>query len=196
MKTLPTLLLITFFMSSFSVIVAQEKDSPIFDYAEAEISNTATIPDYDSKSNKIKISGTIYESDGVTPAKDVILYIEQADESGDFEVKSNKDKRYVHHRAWVKTNDNGEYTFYTFIPGTDVRNKELRYIHTLIKAPNQPEYDINGFLFDNDPSLTKRCRKKIERNNVNNILMLEEKDGMYVATRDITLESELPLAKK
>ena len=61
----------------------------IYEYTAQQLNNTDTIPGYESKKNKLKISGTIYRSDGVTPAKDVILYIEQADENGDLPIAVN-----------------------------------------------------------------------------------------------------------
>ena len=51
------------------------------------------------KDEKLKLTGTIYLSDGVTPAKDVILFIEQPDENGNFDLRKDNEKRYVHHRA-------------------------------------------------------------------------------------------------
>ena len=90
MKNLLTILCFTFFMSVNFTLIAQEttiasndlpadylKRSALYDYSESQLNNTDSIPDFESKSNKLKITGTIYLSDGKTPAKDVILYIEQ-----------------------------------------------------------------------------------------------------------------------
>ena len=46
-----------------------EKRNPIYDYSENQLNNKDTIPGFEAKANKLKITGTIYESDGVTPAK-------------------------------------------------------------------------------------------------------------------------------
>ena len=64
-----------------------KKRSPIYDYSESQLNNIDTIPDFKSKSQKLKITGTIYESDGKTPAKNVMLFIHHTDESGNFELK-------------------------------------------------------------------------------------------------------------
>lgn len=165
--------------------------SPLYDYTEKQLNNTDTIPDFASQKNKILISGTIYQSDGVTPANDVILYISQPNENGDYELKKENGKRYVHHRAWVKTDASGHYAFYTFVPGNYVHNRELKHIHPTIKEPGKPEYDLNAILFDNDPFLSKSCRKRLAKKGIDNILMLEKKDTMYVATKDIILEKEV-----
>ncbi len=133
---------------------------------------------------------TIFQSDGVTPAKDVILYISQPDEDGDYELKTTNDKRYVHHRGWVKTDADGRYTFYTFIPGNFIQYRELKHIHPIIKEPGKPEYALDAFLFDNDPFLSKSCRKRLAKKGIDNILVLEEKENMFLATKDIVLEEQ------
>ena len=40
-----------------------------------QLNDTDTIADFDTQNNKLKLTGIIYQSDGVTPAKDVMLYI-------------------------------------------------------------------------------------------------------------------------
>ena len=201
MKNLLTILSFTFFMSVNFTLIAQEttiasndlpadylKRSALYDYSESQLNNTDSIPDFESKSNKLKITGTIYLSDGKTPAKDVILYIEQPDENGDYELKTENNKRYVHHRGWIKTNADGQYTFYTFIPGQVLRYKELKHIHPVIKAPGQREYDMDALLFDNDPFLSKSCRKRLAKRGIDTILKPIMKDNLLVATRDIVLQ--------
>ncbi|SHJ14374.1 hypothetical protein [Algibacter luteus] len=195
MKKLITLL--TF--AAFSLLQAQEtanlpenfkKRSPIYDYSEKKLNNVDTIPDFEAKSQKLKITGTIYESDGVTPAKNVLLFIHHTDENGNFELKRQNKKRYVHHRGWVKTDADGKYTFYTFIPGNYMYSNELKQILPIVKEPNKPEYKIETFLFDDDPLLTGKCRTKVEETNPNRILKLNKKEGLFEAKRDIVLGQE------
>ena len=167
------------------------ENHPVYDYTEQQFSNTDTIPDYSSKVNKLKLTGIIYQSDGVTPAKDVVLFIEQPDENGDFDLRKTNKIRYVHHSAWVKTDADGRYTFYTFVPGNDRRYNRLQEILPIIKEPSKQEYTLETFLFDEDPLLTKRCRNKIaKKSDTNRILKLKEEDGVFVAQRDIVLASD------
>ncbi|MEH6538005.1 MAG: hypothetical protein V7719_16505 [Psychroserpens sp.] len=164
---------------------------PIYDYTEVQLNNTDTIPDFGSKPNKLKISGTIFESDGVTPAKDIILYIEQADEQGDFDLRTENDKRYVHHRGWIKTDADGHYTFYTFLPGNDRRYNQLQQLFPVVKAPTKSDYEIASFLFDEDPLLTKLCRKRISKKGDPTRILKPKKDdnGLLVVEKDIVLSS-------
>jgi protocatechuate 3,4-dioxygenase, beta subunit len=199
MKNLLTILCLFCFIASSQSLFAQDyasvldnvsykKRSPIYDYSELQLSNTDTIPDFDTKSEKLKITGTIYQSDGKTPASDVILYVFQPDENGNYELKRDDlHKRYIYHRGWVKTNADGQYTIYTFMPGKYIRSKELKQIHRVIKEPGKPEYELASFFFNDDPlipDLTLACRAKA----VESMLRLEKEGAMFVATKDIILE--------
>ncbi|OUS00127.1 hypothetical protein A9Q86_11850 [Flavobacteriales bacterium 33_180_T64] len=169
---------------------------PIYDYDVLKLNNSDTIPDFKSKINKLKISGIIYESDGVTPAKDIILYIEHANDNGDFDLKTHHDKRYVYHRGWIKTDADGQYTFYTFIPGNDRRYNQLQQLFPVIKEPSKPEYEIASFLFDEDPLLTKLCRKRItKKGDPTRILKLKKEDGVFVVQKNIILNSNIETTK-
>ncbi|HEX9599939.1 MAG TPA: hypothetical protein VF985_00480 [Mariniflexile sp.] len=205
MKNLITYFCFIALVSSFQTLTAQEfasilndvpqnhkKQNPIYNFSETELTNTATVPDFDTKPNKLKISGTIFHADGKTPAKDVVLFIYQPDEDGNYEIKKDSNrKRYVYHRAWIKTDADGRYTFYTFMPGKYLRNKELKQIHRVIKEPGKAEYDLASFFFNDDPlipDLTLACRAKA----VQSMLRLEKEGDMYVATKDIKLAKDLP----
>ena len=206
MKKLVYLLSITFFLGGFCTLSAQEsaenlpadykKRNAIYDYTH-ELSDTDSIPDFASKENPLKITGTVFLSDGSTPARDVILFINQPDDNGNYEVMKHLQKRYVHHRGWVKTNADGQYTFYTFIPGKDRSSRDLKAINLTIKEPHQMEYAGNEFIFDNDPRLTDSCRKRLQKNGVDNILKPVKEGELLVATKNIVLNSHrIEYAKK
>lgn len=204
MKNLLIYFSLALFVGSFHTLTAQDssnlsdeipsdylKRNPIYDYSEVHLNNTDSIPDFASKTDKLMITGTIYQSDGVTPAKDVILYISQPDENGFYDLKKSNGKRYVYHRGWVKTDADGRYTFYTFIPGSFLNNRELKHIHPTIKEPGKPEYELDAILFDNDPFLSKSCRKRLAKKGIDNILKPEKTETMFVATKDIILQADV-----
>ena len=186
MKNLVITFCLICFYSAINPLLAQ--DSPIYDRAEAQLNHTDTIPDFRSKVNKLKLTGVIYQSDGVTPAKDVIVYIEQPNEDGDFDLRKSGDDRYVFHRSWVKTDADGRYTFYTFVPGGDRRYNQLQQIFPIIKEASKPEQHLESLLFDDDPLLTKRCRKRLaKRGNEGRILKTKKENNILVASKDIVL---------
>jgi len=206
MRNLFTLLCLASFTGSFTIVSAQDSDylkrNPIYDYSETQLNNTDTIAGFEMAANKLKITGTIYQSDGVTPAKNVLLYIEQADENGDYQIKTKDNKRYMNHRAWVKTDANGKYTFFTFVPGAAIdpitypRRRGLKKIYPIIKESNKPEYNLDALLFDNDPQLTKSCRKRLKRKGIDSILKPVKNSSSLEVVRDIVLEGDITTVSK
>ncbi|TXE20375.1 hypothetical protein ES692_00890 [Psychroserpens burtonensis] len=209
MKNLITLFCLTFIITFHNPIYAQETTEvleeqkevylerhPIYDYNELQLSPSDSIPDFELKQQKLKITGTIYKSDGVTPAEGVILYIEQADEDGDFDLRKLNDKRYAHHRGWIKTNTDGRYTFYTFVPGNDRRYNQLQQLFPAVKEPSKQSYNLESFLFDEDPLLTKLCRKKINKKGDPTRILKPTKEGdLLVVEKNIVLESITVVSK-
>lgn len=161
--------------------------SPIYDYDVQTLSNVDTIPTYLTQENKLKISGIIYKSDGVTPARDVILFIWHQNQDGYFDMKTKNDKRYVYNRGWIKTDADGRYTFYTFIPESYPHSREKRMIHAEIKEAGKAEYGIPAWLFNDDQFLTKSCRKKLKKKGIDNILETPKKGDIYEAKYNIIL---------
>lgn len=158
------------------------------DYTESALSNTDTIPDFENTQNKIKLTGTIYMQDGKTPAKDVVLALYQKNEDGSFELLKHEDKsRSVRHSGAIKTDADGRYTFYTFIPGKALRSHDLKEIHLVLKEPNKEEAGLYPIVFDNDPLLSKSCKKKLARRGINNIVALQTDQGLQVGSKDIVL---------
>ncbi|MFD2823544.1 hypothetical protein ACFS5M_07680 [Lacinutrix iliipiscaria] len=204
MKNLILFFCFTYFISAFQTINAQDSANNINDLlelsihenAEVQLNNIDSIPDFQTKENKLKLTGTIYHADGVTPAKDVVLYIYQPNEDGNYEMIEENDVRRVHHSASIKTDADGKYTFYTFIPGTVHRSGDLRHIHPVIKVLDAIEYDLNNFYFDNDPLLTKFRRKRlIKKGRGASILKLEKKEDFFVTNRDIILGQDMSSCK-
>jgi protocatechuate 3,4-dioxygenase beta subunit len=168
---------------------------PIHDYTLDQIASIDSLPDFESKRQKLKITGTIYKSDGKTPASDVIMYLEQADEDGDFDLRKLNDKRYTYHRGWIKTNASGQYTFYTFMPGGDRRYNQLQQLFPTIKEGAKEFYNLESFLFDSDPLLTKSCRKKIaKKGDVTRILKPIKQGDLLVVEKNIVLDSNTLVA--
>lgn len=196
--------LIFVFSSNFSISAQDRLDnpqdilyrSPVYDYTELQLNNTDTIPGFETKLNKLKITGTIFESDGVTPAKNVILYLDQADENGDFDLRYSNDKRYVYNRGWIKTDADGAYTFYTYIPGNDRRFNQMQQLFPIVKEPSKDAYELASFLFDEDPFLTKTCRKRLaKKGDPSRILKPKTVDGLQVVQKDIVLSSKTESTK-
>ncbi|HET6996337.1 MAG TPA: hypothetical protein VFI06_15190, partial [Chitinophagaceae bacterium] len=97
-----------------------------------KLSYIDTLPDFNESGPRIEISGTVYQVDGKTPAPGVILYVYHTDQAGLYSKKGNEKgwgKRHGYIRGWIKTNDQGEYRFYTLVPASYPNSTNPKHIH-------------------------------------------------------------------
>jgi protocatechuate 3,4-dioxygenase beta subunit len=149
-----------------------------------------TLPDFNEPGPKIEISGTIYRQDGKTPASGVILYVYHTDQSGLYSKKGDETgwgKRHGYIRGWMKTNEQGQYKFYTLIPASYPNSTNPKHIHPIIKEPGKTEYWIDEFVFDDDPLLSVKERNKTNPVGGDGVLKPSLKNGMLRASRNIIL---------
>ncbi|WP_026967362.1 intradiol ring-cleavage dioxygenase [Algoriphagus terrigena] len=167
----------------------------IFEFGEKTLTNVDTLPGFHSTEPKLKITGTVFRRDGKTPAKDVILYVYHTDRTGIYPKKGNEvgwARRHGYLRGWVKTDQSGRYTFYTFRPAAYPDRSEPEHIHLTVKEPDKNEYYLDEFVFADDPILTPARRKKLEDRGGSGILPSVNSRGMLHANRDIILGLNIP----
>jgi len=159
-----------------------------------QLNEVDTLPGFNETGPKIEISGIIYHRDGRTPAKDVVLYIYHTDQRGLYSQKENDPlskttwgKRHGHLRGWIKTNEKGEYKFYTLVPASYPNSNNPKHIHPTIKEPGFSEYWIDEFVFADDPLLPGAERNRPEPVGGNGVLNPVQENGMLKATRNIIL---------
>jgi len=167
-------------------------ESPIpFD----KLSWTDTLPDFNGPGPKMVISGVIYQVDGKTPAKDVVLYIYHTDQKGEYTDKDHGrgwERRHGYIRGWMKTNEKGQYRFYTLQPASYPNTTAVKHIHPTIKEPGKNEYWIDEFIFDDDPFLTPERRKEHQQRGGDGIIILKNENGILVGERNIYLGKNIP----
>lgn len=167
-------------------------ESPI---AFEKLSYVDTLPDFNEPGPKLKISGIVYKNDGKTPAKDVIIYVYHTDQTGHYTKKGNETgwgKRHGYIRGWVKTNERGEYKFYTLKPAAYPGRNIPAHIHPVIKEPGKNDYWIDEYLFDDDPLLTTSEKSKQQKRGGDGIVHLKLINGIWEARRDIILGLNVP----
>ena len=163
----------------------------IFEYSNKELTSVDTLPDFNEQGLKIKISDIIYKNDGKTPAKDVILYVYHTNQNGIY-APGNRDtgwaKRHGHIRGWIKTDNEGRYTFYTLKPGLYPDRSSPAHIHTTILESDGKYYWIGSYHFREDPFLTqKEISPENPRGGSSGLLTLKKEGNIWVGTRDIVL---------
>ncbi len=161
------------------------------EYGDQPLAALDTLPDFEKATTPIKISGTVYQKDGRTPAKDVILFVYQTDENGRYQMLTGNDRSHLH-RAWIKTGADGRYAFYTFLPGSYPGSTEPRHIHPVIKEPGKTAYYIDDFVFDNDTLLTQAKRARLSNRGGSGIVELVGAGAMQTGKRNIYLGKNIP----
>jgi len=168
----------------------------IFEYGSKKLLWIDTLPDFKEPGPKLEISGTIFQVDGKTPAKNVILYIYHTDQKGVYPQKGNETgwaKRHGYLRGWIKTNADGKYKFYTLRPASYPNTRAPQHIHPVIKEPTKNEYYIDEYLFMDDPFLDGKEKAIQQKRGGSGVITLKkEKSGVWIGKRDIILGLNIP----
>jgi protocatechuate 3,4-dioxygenase beta subunit len=158
-----------------------------------KLTSVTTLPDYNEPGPKIEISGIVYQRDGKTPAKDVVIYVYHTDQTGIYPTRGNETgwaKRHGYIRGWVKTDKNGYYQFYTLRPKAYPNRKDPAHIHITVNEPDKNEYWIDEYLFEDDPLLLTKPSAPRGGNGV--VKLLPPENGVSYATRHIILGLNVP----
>lgn len=165
----------------------------IFEFGDRELNSVDTLPEFYSDGVQIKVTGIVYEMDGMTPAKDVILYIYQTNEKGVYPQKGNEKgwaRRHGYLRGWVKTDVEGKYSFFTQKP--HFYGNEPAHIHLTILEPDGSYYWLGAFLFEGDSNLKDReINNPNPRGGSNGVMSLEQEEGILTGRRNIVLRKSI-----
>ncbi len=167
----------------------------VFEYGDEELLSVDTLPLFDSTQPKMKITGTVFQVDGLTPANNVVVYIYHTNREGIYQKMGNEKgwgRTHGFIRGWVKTDNSGRYTFYTFRPGAYPSRSEPEHIHITLCEPNGKYYYIHNSLFADDPLLETYEQKRPIRGGGFNVITLTEQQGLLICERDIILGRNIP----
>ena len=153
-----------------------------------------TIASADEPGERMLIRGTIFKSDGKTPAPNVILYVYHTDNKGLYSLSPNQTngRRHGHLRGWMKTDAQGRYQFKSIRPASYPNRKAPQHIHPLIKEEGLTLYWIDEYLLEDDPLLTAEEKAKEEKRGGSGILHLVKENGVWTGKRNITLGMNVP----
>ncbi len=152
-----------------------------------------TLPDFNEAGPKLEISGAIYKSDGITPASEVVLYVYHTDQSGHYPKSGQETGRHGYIRGWLKSDDNGEYKFYTLKPAKYPTNDAPAHIHAIIKEPDKNEYWLDDYVFADDNLVNEDFKKIVQDRGGSGIISLTKNENdMLIGKRDIILGKNIP----
>ncbi|MBN3581593.1 intradiol ring-cleavage dioxygenase [Algoriphagus aestuarii] len=167
----------------------------IFEYGSKKLSAIDTLPLFPETEPKLKITGKVFQRDGQTPAEGVFIYIYHTNRNGIYQTKGDEEgwaKRHGFIRGWVKTDSNGNYTFYTFRPAAYPDRNEPEHIHMTVKESGKIAYYLDDFVFEDDPLLTIEKRKNLQNRGGSGLVMPSLENGILTIRRDMILGLNIP----
>lgn len=155
--------------------------------APADVSWKTVLSKDSDKGEKMIISGTVIESDGKTPAPNVLIYLYHTDIYG-YYGKSGEHK-HGRYRGWLLTDAKGRYEFQTIKPAPYPENRFAAHIHTTITTKNLKEDWIDNYLFEGDKLISARERQEAgKKGGFNPILTLDKgKNDIWYGVRNIQI---------
>lgn len=155
-----------------------------------ELTYIDTLQGYFEDGIKLTLSGIVYEKDGSTPAKDIVVYMYHTDSKGYYSRKGGETgwgMRHGYLRGWIKTNELGEYKFYTLRPAPYPNATEPAHIHIIVKEPGKNGYYIDDVVFEDDEFVDEDYRRRVRALGGSGIVSLAKDNGSFSGVRDIIL---------
>lgn len=136
---------------------------------------------------RLKISGTIYQADGATPAEGIILFLYHTDATGYYNKEDDAFNPRL--RGWVKTGKDGRYAFQTIKPGPYPGRDTPAHIHVHLFSASIPEHSIDEYRLDDDPRVSAKEREEGRaKGHFSPVVRLTHaKNGTWEGVRDIKL---------
>jgi protocatechuate 3,4-dioxygenase, beta subunit len=150
---------------------------------------TVTRPD--EPGEPLVVSGTVLDSDGVTPLSGIPVYVYHTDAKGYYTHANANDSKNSRLRGWMRTNREGKYEFRTIKPGPYPSGGPPAHIHYEVSAPGYRER-IFEIVFQGDPRIDDRIRAMAEREDSAFSIRVLERDGQGIlrCVQDIKLRRE------
>ena len=144
---------------------------------------------------KMLVTGTVFHHDGKTPAKDVVIYIYHTDREGNYPTTGKEKgwgRRHGYHRGWVKTDEKGNYAFYTFRPASYPNSNNPQHIHVTIKEPGKTAYWIDEYHFEDDPLFNSEMKNREQKRGGSGIIKPVTATDLLTVNRNIILGMNVP----
>ena len=173
-------------------LYACEGCDAIYERDHARLEPRTAMIGADEPGEKLAVRGTVYQSDGATPAPGVVIYAHQTNARGAYAGGTNEtewSRRHGRIRGWVKSGTDGRYELTTVKPAPYPTHTEPAHIHLIVLEPGRRPYYIDDIVFDGEYRVDQAYRQSRENRGGSGIVGLEQApDGSWTARRDITLE--------
>lgn len=155
--------------------------------APSNVSWKTTLAGEKEEGIPILISGTVFLSDGKTPAPNILIYLYHTDIKGYY--GKNGEPRHGRYRGWMLTDEKGRYEFRSIKPASYPDTTIASHIHMTVTGKNFKEDTVDSILFEGDKFITTQERSRAGGKGGFNPILKLEKDakGIMRASRDIQL---------
>jgi len=166
----------------------------LFEDMPVEIKSSTRLAPANEPGEPLTIQGTIFQSDGKTPAAGIILYVYHTDAKGLYSRGRDQKKamRHGHLRGWIKSDANGRYSFNTIRPASYPNSRNPQHIHPIVVESKTRYYWIDEYLFTDDPVLTAEEKRRQPGRGGSGIITLTGDTRGWKGTRDIILGRGIP----
>ncbi len=134
---------------------------------------------------RMLIEGTVFKEDGVTPARDTLIYFYHTDTDGLY--GRNGQHRHGRYRGWVLTGEDGRYGFYTIKPVHYPNRGGPAHVHMTITGLDRKEDWADTLFFEGDPLLSARNRSEKRGGFPNVISLRKDSEGILRGSRNLRL---------
>ena len=157
----------------------------------AAVSHTAALAAPGEPGDRIEISGTVVDADGITPAAGVILYVYHTNRAGLYArdpAARGLEAQHGRLRGWLRTDSVGRYRFTSVRPGPYPGGREPAHVHMELLPPGGVACEIDPVEFTDDALLTPAVRRDRPGYGGSGIVTPRRRpDGSWIAVRDIRL---------
>lgn len=145
---------------------------------------------------KLVITGKVFQSDGKTPARDVIIYYWHTDDKGLYSSDDKTPSKARDHgrlRGWVKSDTLGNYTIKTSRPAAYPSQDIPQHVHLAIKEPDIANAYYADLYFQDDPLYPAHKKKYGQVNRAGTEALIVTQEGnIQVAHHNIILGLNIP----
>jgi len=161
------------------------------EFDPASLGDTARLYRDPQDGQRLQLTGQVVTTNGA-PAGGVIVYAHHTNARGLYADGSGDtiwSRRHGRFRGWIRTGQDGRYTFETIKPAPYPSLTMPAHIHLFVGEPGHPPYYIDDVVFDGEFGVDRAYRARQELRGGSGIVRLQRAaDGSLIARRDIRLE--------
>ena len=161
----------------------------VFQGMPAKLTSNSRIGPPEEPGEPLILEGVVRRLDD-SPADGIIVYAYHTNADGVYPKAATFHGRL---RGWARTDSEGRYRFKTIRPAGYPDGAECAHIHLHVIEPGIGTYYIDNIVFDDDPDLSPRLRKRSKTGRAGSGLTYPtNRDGVWQIRRDIVLGKNIP----